>query len=208
MQKDSAALRRVLVPLIIAVLLSVAPFRVACAEDDRRAFTLKDKELQKGIHKAIDDGISYLRRIQRQDGNWSQNGINKGGYTALALYALAASGVPADDMTIKRGVNALYRNTKDFRNSSKTSTYSNSLLVLALTRIDPKRHRKLIHKAANRIERGSSSPGFWGYRLGGLDGAPAKKRDFDNKERLARNREADRRGTSAGHAANSSEANV
>jgi hypothetical protein len=56
-------------------------------------------------------------------------------------------------------------------------TYSVSLLVLALTRIDPKGLRDLIHDYARMLHQGQHSSGDWTYSLGGPTGAPPRNGD-------------------------------
>ncbi len=136
------------------------------AEDDRAPVRVNDKALQKQIHTAIQRGIAHLKSIQQENGSW---GIvaksHTGGYTALAIYALAASGVPATDPVIVGGLRWIKANKRAFHGSESAATYSNSLLVLALTRVDPNAHRELIHEAAKRIENGERSSGSWTYTL-------------------------------------------
>ncbi|MFQ5845089.1 MAG: prenyltransferase/squalene oxidase repeat-containing protein, partial [Planctomycetota bacterium] len=146
--------------------------------DDRPARRVADAELQPAIHRAIDRGIGYLQRIQNPSGSWTvldeeeQPGrrwnptFNTGGYTALALYALAASGVPAADPAIRRGLEWVRTHPKAFAVSNATATYTNSILVLALTRIDARGLRKLIHGYADTVVSGQRRDGMWSYPLG------------------------------------------
>ena len=165
---------------------------VAAAEDDRVAIRVKDKALQQQIHGAIDRGVAYLKSIQNPAGSWGRGATEKelkkqadlshtGGYTALALYALAASGVPKDDPAIVRGLRWTEQYKRAYLPNTVAATYANSLLVLALTRIDAKEHRDRIHRIAQRIERGERSSGFWTYALGG--GSVSAKRDLTNPDR-------------------------
>jgi len=148
----------------ITLLLFVAALG---AEDDRAAIRVKDKALQTQIHTAIGNGIAYLKAIQQGDGSWGRSTrSHAGGYTALAIYALAASGVDATDPVIVKGLSWIAANKDAYGGGESAATYANSLLVMALTRVDPKAHRKLIHAAAKRIERGERSSGFWSYTLG------------------------------------------
>jgi hypothetical protein len=65
----------------------------------------EDKLVEK-VRKAIDKGVAYLRREQRQ-GNWDVEGdkiARPGGWTALALLALLNSGVPPEDPAIQKGL--------------------------------------------------------------------------------------------------------
>jgi len=185
-------LRKMRIGLALLVLAALAS-----GEDDRVSIRVHDKALQRRIHTAIDRGVAYLKRTQQLIGYWGPAGSDKdlkrvgdlshrGGYTALALYALAASGVPADDPAIMRGIAWIRKYRRAYSSGSSAATYANSLLVLALTRIDPKAHRDLIHRTTDKIARGELSSGFWTYTLGSATN-PAK-RDLNNPDRRAFNK--------------------
>lgn len=69
-------------------------------------WTLSDA--RKGA-RAISDGVSYLWRTQKKDGGWgpAPKAPNLSIYTAVAIRALLAAGLPFDDMMIKKGVKYL-----------------------------------------------------------------------------------------------------
>jgi hypothetical protein len=134
---------------------------------DRRA----DPDLQPRINAAIAKGIEHLKSIQRPDGSWPYAASpdaddTTGGMTALALYALAASKVLPDDPAIRKGVRWTELHKAPYSPSASYSTYSASLLVLALTRIEPKLHRDRIHRLAESIAVGELATDQWTYRLG------------------------------------------
>jgi hypothetical protein len=141
------------------------------AEDDRPAKDVKDPALSARINGAIDKGVAYLKSVQRADGYWgglkdrpgSGDLSHVGGLTALALYALSASGVPKDDPAIARGLAFVVDHKDAFGPGKSSMTYAASLLVLALTRIDPAEHRELIHETAGRLIEGQLSDGMWTY---------------------------------------------
>jgi hypothetical protein len=87
------------------------------------------------------------------------------GLTALALYALSASKVPSDDPAIRKGVRWAETHKASYTPAGAYSTYSASLLVLALTRIDPEAHRTRIHRLAESIADGQLGNDMWTYRL-------------------------------------------
>ncbi len=59
--------------------------------------------------KAIADGVSFLWRSQKKDGGWGRTpkGPNLSIYTAVAVRALLAAGLPMDNLMIKKGVEYL-----------------------------------------------------------------------------------------------------
>ena len=170
------------------VLLLFLGLPAAHAKDDR-----PNREapaaLQKKINKAIDNGVAYLKKRQRKDGSWpyrrgAQNEHATGGLTALALYALAASRVPATDRSIKRGLGWAKKHRTPFSENGQYATYSVALLVLALTRIDAKEHEEWIHRLAGHLVRGHLSNDSWSYGLRSYSGArtarPSRIRMGDN----------------------------
>jgi len=159
--------------LLPLLLLAVA----ARAEDDRPERRVADGELQTEINRAIERGVAYLKFAEKRDGSWSYDGTlpgpvreeaaeeATGGLTALALYALAASCVPSEDPAISRGLAWVKAHKEPFAADASYATYSASLLTLALTRIDSKRHRKQIEALAGRIAEGLLPGDLWTYRL-------------------------------------------
>ena len=86
----------------------------------------------KKVDTAIERGVAWLRSQQAGDGSWGGLAGKRGLYrypagpTSLALFALLASGVPPDDLQIKRGfdyVGSYYR--------VPGSTYEIAFLMLA-----------------------------------------------------------------------------
>ncbi len=163
-------MRRLVVLLLLASL--------AHAGDDRPA-RVAPAALQMRIDKAIDRAVGYLRRTQKQDGYWqfvNQAGPNdkispyalnqRAGLTALALYALSASGVPSDDAAIRKGLSWMKANTHAYRKGPGPTNYAASFAILALTRIDAKAHKLLIHVLADAVVSGQRDNGMWGYGVG------------------------------------------
>jgi hypothetical protein len=159
-------------------LVLLAAVSVVLAEDDRPQRRVADPALQKKINTAIDKGVAFLKREQEPDGNWSPHNpgyqYQKGklafeaGLTALATYALAASGVGSGDASIKRALRWMETDGKGgFESGAGYATYSVSLYVLALTRINAERHQAKIHTLARQLVRGQRENGMWTYGLGG-----------------------------------------
>jgi len=170
------------VPLL--VLLAAATL----AEDDRPD-RKADPDLQPRINTAITKGIEYLKSIQRADGSWTYPAAPDtedmtAGLTALSLYALSASRVPANDPGIRKGVRWSEFHRDCYTSSGAYSTYSASLLVLALTRIDPVVHRKRIHRLAESIADGQLANDMWTYRLATTRSTGGTKADDDKPRRL------------------------
>jgi len=158
------------------VILAFCLASSAGAEDDRPERRVADPKLQSAIHAAIDKGVAYLKRSQQHDGRWLYDPTGapratdfpydgSGGLTALALYALSASGVPASDAAITKGIGWVVANPKQFAPEGNYATYCVSLLVLALTGIDAQAHAKHVHELAQRLEDGALPTAGWSYDL-------------------------------------------
>src|SRR5204862_3869137 len=95
------------------------------------------------IGDSLEKGVAWLKRAQGSDGSWGRIKGNAAydekspagaaydhpaGPTALALYALLKSGVPLDDVAIKRGFKALRLLWKP-----GASAYETSMTLLAVT---------------------------------------------------------------------------
>lgn len=162
---------RTMLPLL-AALAGAAP-----AQDDRPERRVADPALQKQINDAIARGVEYLVRAQAADGTWVYDHApagrvaadpppidGTGGLTGLALYALAASGVPADHDAIVRGLAWTEQHDEPF-DGGRYGTYSAALLTLALTRIDADAQRRRIHTLATRLVEAQLRTGMWTYSL-------------------------------------------
>jgi len=161
------------------------------AGDDRQVHDVKDPLLQKRINEAIAKGVAYLERVQKDDGHWCYLGESSdalagrgdsftGGATALALYALAASGVDKDHPVMRKGLFWVARHPEAYASDGGAATYAISLLVLALTRVDPVAWRRVIHERAQQLLSGQQSDGMWTYTCGPQrTGPPARAPDRD-----------------------------
>ncbi len=156
-------MQRRALPLLILVAAAFA----GDDRPDRRA----DPDLQPRINTAIAHGIEYLKAAQQPDGSWPYAAAANAedmtaGLTALALYALSASKVLPDDPAIRKGVRWTEQHKASYTPFGSYSTYSASLLVLALTRIDPVGQRSRIHRLAGSIVDGELGSDMWTYQLG------------------------------------------
>lgn len=151
----------------------------ALGGDDRPA-RRADPELQPRVNAAIQAGIAWLKSAQHTDGSWSYGSPERdedmtAGLTALALYALAASKVPPDDDAIKKGLKWTEQHKAMYGPAGAFSNYSASLLVLALTRIDPVRHRARIFRLADGLVDSQLANDLWTYQLGGSRTNPKER---------------------------------
>ena len=108
------------------------------------------------VKEAIRKGIEYLRNAQDDSGGWREYGMYQGGTTAMAVLALRAAGVPADDAAVARGAERIRRTPNRF-------TYVVALKIQALAAVDPKRYRSEIEAAAKWLAGGQQESGSWGY---------------------------------------------
>jgi len=152
-------------------------------DDDRKqAEAVDDPVLQRKIQDAIARGVDYLKSTQEKSGAWSyssgQANQYPGGMTALCVYALAASGVKSDDPAIRKAIEWMFSHGREYARGSSHATYSASLLVLALARVDAKQHAEAIRRLAARIAEGQLARGSWNYRLAGSEGGDLSNAQF------------------------------
>lgn len=160
---------------------------------------VKDRALQKQIDEAIDRGIAHLVSIQKNAGYWSYAGAQfepqrparkaarstgeftypaDGGLTACVLYAMGASGLTREHASVAKALGWLENHPETLRKPTMRSTYANSLMVLAWTRLDAKGFGPKIRRTADRIAAGQHANGMWAYKLPVLRGRayPAPRR--------------------------------
>ncbi|MBX3411609.1 MAG: DUF4159 domain-containing protein [Pirellulales bacterium] len=140
--------------LLLACLTSLAPTSV---QADVSAEQVK---------RAIDRGISFLRREQRTDGTWPDFTGYDDGVTSLCVLALVNAGVPADDPQIQRALQHL-------RDARPKMNYAVALQTMALCAAQPKRDMALIREnvkwfETNQLKLGRNKGG-WSYPRGGGD---------------------------------------
>ncbi len=82
------------------------------------------------VKEAVNDGVAYLKKKQKQDGSWTDHYGDRypAGETALVLLALLESGVEAKSSVIQKG--AKYLQSQPFKN-----TYSVALSIMAVERL-------------------------------------------------------------------------
>jgi hypothetical protein len=144
----------VVVPAVSLVMLLLA---VPDAHAQRRPL---DKEEQRLVDQAIDQGVDYLKRHQGRSGTWPRNGpAHMVGYTALPALTLLECGVPADDPIIRRAAERVRQSIPRL-----SATYGIALAILLLDRLGEPGDRDRIHALAVRLIAGQTTTGGWGYR--------------------------------------------
>lgn len=110
---------------------------------------------RKRVDEAIEQGVTALRSMQRADGTWPHPEI---GATALAALTLLECGAKPDDLPIKRAADAVRSGSTSLR-----KTYSLSLCILFLDRLDDPEDIPLIESMAVRLLAGQNNSGGWDY---------------------------------------------
>ena len=124
-------------------------------------------EEQRKINESIDRGIAYLklqldaatRRSPPMDWGPVYNRANTSlGSIALMGLTLLACGTPAQDPVVQQAAKAVRSAEKQL-----SYTYSLSLALLFLDRLEDPRDRELIRTFALRLVAGQNQKGDWGY---------------------------------------------
>lgn len=118
------------------------------------------KAEQAKVEKAIDKGVAFLKRYQRQQGDWPTFWPKSWpiGQCALPAYALLEAGVPADDPKIQKA--AAFLRPKVLKTAM---TYEISLAILFFDRLGDPKDEKLIQRLALRLIAGQFLTGGWSY---------------------------------------------
>jgi hypothetical protein len=107
------------------------------------------------VPTAIKNGVAYLRSLQKEDGTWPHEDI---GATALAALTLLECGAAAEDPAVVKAAQAVRR-----RSIRLTHTYSLSLVLLFLDRLDDPRDLPIIRSLGARLLHGQNAAGGWTY---------------------------------------------
>lgn len=163
-----------LVPLLCCSMLL---WSVAMVHADPKPLT---KEEQAKVDKAIEKGVSYLKRIQREKGDWPL--YMRSGYalgqTLLPAYALLESGVPSEDPVIKKA--AEYIRPRILKTDR---TYEVALGLMFLDRLGDEKDKPLIQSLALRLIAGQHVTGGWNYRCPSI-GKPQEETLYKALEEL------------------------
>lgn len=126
------------------------------------ALAQKKPPSQSEINRAIARGVEHLRTTQTLEGRWTWTGRGRKtrpGATALALYAMLKSGVPADDPAVLRAAAAL-------EGMQIKSTYDSAAAILAFVAHGRSLHDERIAALTAQLVR-EQFQGYWGYPSGG-----------------------------------------
>ena len=129
--------------------------------------------------RAVDRGVVALRKRQTPDGSFQGDWARDYpvGETALAVYALLKSQMPADDPAIAKAIAFL-------RSRQVLKTYEAATLILALSATKDPANDEAIRSAARWIEeRVDKKDGTWAYPLG--PNADYAKTDLSNTQYAA-----------------------
>jgi hypothetical protein len=112
------------------------------------------------VREAIEHGVAYLEREQREDGSWPDPVGYPGGITSICTLALLNCGVPAHDKHVQSAVNYL-------RKIKPTRTYSTALQTMVFCAAEPSTNLALIKRNAQWLEdnqkRTGQYLGAWAY---------------------------------------------
>lgn len=105
------------------------------------------KSLAERRRQAVTRGAAYLLKEQGEDGSW---GKGNAGITSLCIQALLASGKPASDPAVKKGIDFLLKSQKPdggIYGEADLKTYTSSIALSVLVKADPKAYAETIEKA-------------------------------------------------------------
>src|SRR5262245_18245552 len=115
------------------------------------------------LNAAITRGATFLEKLQRPDGGWTEYDSQPGGVTALCTLALLNCGRNAKEHeSVRKALLYLEKQPDPDR------TYNASLMIMAFAQADAKKYtptiRKLSLALAARQMRDDRTKGGWGYR--------------------------------------------
>ena len=128
------------------------------------------------VQAAIDKGVQWLYTQQKDKTHWEQTATshhNYGGYTALTVYALLmADEEPQVNGDLSRAVHFMM-------NTEMRGIYPICFRIHAWE-VLPKRerYRQTLIQDVNRLRRGATQYGFWGYNITGKDVVPGERIDL------------------------------
>jgi hypothetical protein len=112
------------------------------------------------VNEAIERGVEYLKREQREDGSWPDPVGYPGGITSVCTLALLNCGADAKDDHVKNAINYL-------RTLKPSMTYSTALQTMVFCAAEPATNLALIKRNALWLEqnqkRTGQMAGAWGY---------------------------------------------
>lgn len=136
------AVLRVLFAIVLAISCGISPAR---AEIDAAA-----------VSRAIDRGITYLRKSQTDRGGWDEFSGHACGLSSLCTLALLNAGVSRDDPTINQAM-------KYLRATVAEDTYSLALQTLVYCQYGAVGDLPRIRNNVTRLTQAQEPTGVWGY---------------------------------------------
>jgi len=134
---------------------------------------------KKAIGASVDRGVAALKNLQNKEGTWPY--FQQTGMTALAGLTLLECGVPKNDKSVQAA--AKHVRTAGLR---LTHTYSLSLAVLFLDRLDKAEDTPLIESMLVRLLAGQTRAGGWAYECPGVAELEARRVAAEMSGRLLR----------------------
>jgi hypothetical protein len=122
------------------------------------------KEEQAKIDKAVDRAVAFLKRSQKETGEFGDLSTQppgllfNQGYFFFPALALLESGVPATDPSIQKAVTMVRA-----WEPQMDRTYGVSLAILFLDRLGDPKDKEIIRSLALRLIAGQTYTGGWGY---------------------------------------------
>ena len=168
-------MKRILTVLLVTASLA----RVAVAEPI-------DPDLAAQVRTAVENGVAFLKRQQKENGAWSEE--NMPALTALPLWAITASGLPGTDEMQKKAIDSLLGNQKpdggvyvlQERQGGGLGNYNTSVCVTALHATGRKELTPAILKARAYIASSQYSDGAHAGGFGYDKDAPRAYSDLNN----------------------------
>jgi hypothetical protein len=133
--------------MALACAAMLAGARPAAAQD----------KLQEEINKAIDRGVDYVKKLQRDDGMWPHD---LKGATTLAAWTLLECGVSPNDPKLQKAADQ----TRDFILSSNR-TYEVALAIMFLDRLGDPEDEPLIEVLALQLMMSQGQLHGWTYAM-------------------------------------------
>lgn len=154
------------VPLVLA-----ACFLTMVTSPARAAVTREE------VERAIQEGVRYLKQMQRPDGSWPDADAEAHtGTTSLATLALLTAGEPANEPTIARALGFL----RNFGPDQLRSVYAVALQIMAFAAADPERDLVRIANNVQWLEEAQIKPGDHVNWPGSWTYSSIKGRNGDN----------------------------
>jgi len=139
--------------LLFSVIVGVMGFAILSP----RALA-QDADLAFKINEAIDKGVEYVKKYQKERGNAAA--VNGAAPWALRGWALLETGIPANDETVKKIAEYVRRQVPEIH-----EVYDLSLALIFLDKLADQGDEPLIESIAVRLLAGQGDKGGWTYTV-------------------------------------------